>query len=484
MPSLWVEPVEKCGIIQAVRGIKIASFKSMGVDMKICVFGAGYVGLVAAACFAESGNTVITVDIDETRIEALKQGIIPIYEPGLKELVVRNHAEGRLSFTTDVESAVKSSLINFIAVGTPPGEDGSADLQYVLAVGRSIGKHMQGYRIIVDKSTVPVGTADKVRAAVQEELNSRGVSYEFDVVSNPEFLKEGAAIDDFMKPDRVVIGTDNVRTAEIMKELYEPFMRKQNRMIVMDIRSAEMTKYAANAMLATRISFMNQIAGLCELMNADVAAVREGIGSDSRIGYDFLFPGPGYGGSCFPKDVKALIRTAEECGYGMLLLDAVEEVNELQKQVLATKVVNLLGEKDADKPLAGRIVACWGLSFKPRTDDMREAPSISIIQELLKNGATVRAHDPEAINEARKVFADRITYSTNQYEILAGADALVIITDWNEYRNPDFERMKAELKVPVVVDGRNLYKPDRMTLAGFRYIPLGRNGSGISAGGR
>jgi UDPglucose 6-dehydrogenase len=452
--------------------------------MKICVFGAGYVGLVAAACFAESGNNVITVDVDESKIEGLKQGIIPIYEPGLKELVIRNQSEGRLSFTTDIEAAVKASLINFIAVGTPPGEDGSADLQYVLAVGRSIGQHMQGYKIIVDKSTVPVGTADKVRAAVQAELDSRGVGFEFDVVSNPEFLKEGAAIDDFMKPDRVVIGTDNVRTAEIMKELYEPFMRKHNRMIIMDIRSAEMTKYAANAMLATRISFMNQIANLCELMNADVAAVREGIGSDSRIGYDFLFPGPGYGGSCFPKDVKALIRTADECGYEMLLLNAVEEVNELQKHVLARKVLDLLGDSGADKPLAGKTVACWGLSFKPRTDDMREAPSLTIIEELLANGAQVRAHDPEAIKEARKAFGDRISYSTNQYEILSGADALVIITDWSEYRNPDFERIMADLKEPLIVDGRNLYKPDRMRLAGFRYIPLGRNGSGIAAGGK
>lgn len=452
--------------------------------MKICVFGAGYVGLVAAACFAESGNTVITVDVDQAKIESLKQGVIPIYEPGLKELVLRNQAEGRLSFTTDIPLAVKSSLINFIAVGTPPGEDGSADLQYVQAVARDIGRHMESYKIVVDKSTVPVGTADKVRAALQGELDARGLALEFDVVSNPEFLKEGAAIDDFMKPDRVVIGTDNVRTAEIMKELYEPFMRKNNRMIIMDIRSAEMTKYAANAMLATRISFMNQIALLCERMGADVAAVREGIGSDSRIGYDFLFPGPGYGGSCFPKDVKALIRTAEECDYDFLLLKAVEEVNELQKQVLSTKVLDLLGNAGAEKPLAGRTVACWGLSFKPRTDDMREAPSITIIESLLAAGATVRAHDPEALKEAAKAFGDRITYSHNQYDILAGADVLVIITDWNEYRNPDFDRIKADLKEPLIVDGRNLYKPDRMKMAGFRYVPLGRNGAGIAAGGK
>jgi UDPglucose 6-dehydrogenase len=447
--------------------------------MKICIFGAGYVGLVAAACFAESGNSVIAVDVDEARIEGLKQGIIPIYEPGLKEVVLRNQAEGRLSFTLDAAAAVQSSLVCFIAVGTPPGEDGSADLKYVVGVARQIGQAMTGYRIIVDKSTVPVGTADKVRQAVQDELTARGAALEFDVVSNPEFLKEGAAIDDFMKPDRVIIGTDNVRTAEIMKELYEPFMRKNNRMIVMDIRSAEMTKYAANAMLATRISFMNQVAGLCERMGADVAAVREGIGSDSRIGYDFLFPGPGYGGSCFPKDVKALVRTAEECDYDFLLLKAVEEVNKRQKEVLADKLVKALGSPDEECPLTGRTIACWGLSFKPRTDDMREAPAITIIERLLAAGATVRAHDPEAIKEARKVFGDSIEYSHNQYDILSNADALVIITDWSEYRNPDFDRIKAALKTPIVVDGRNLYKPDRMANAGFSYIPLGRCGGSI-----
>lgn len=451
--------------------------------MKICIFGAGYVGLVAAACFAESGNSVITVDIDRERIEGLKQGIIPIYEPGLKEMILRNQAEGRLSFTADIEEAVKTSLVCFIAVGTPPGEDGSADLKYVLSVARDIGRAMNGFKIIVDKSTVPVGTADKVRAAVLEELAIRGVDLEFDVVSNPEFLKEGAAIDDFMKPDRVVIGCDNVRTAEIMKELYDPFMRKQNRMIVMDIRSAEMTKYAANAMLATRISFMNQIAGLCERMGADVMAVREGIGSDSRIGYDFLFPGPGYGGSCFPKDVKALIKTAEESNYNFLLLKAVEEVNELQKDVLAEKLITLLGSPDEEQqPLTGRIVACWGLSFKPRTDDMRAAPAITIIEHLLAAGATVRAHDPEAIKEARKIFGDRIEYSSNQYDILDGADALAVITDWNEFRNPDFDRIKAALKTPNIVDGRNLYKPDRMAAAGFTYVPLGRCSGGICGG--
>jgi len=381
-----------------------------------------------------------------------------------------------------MEEAVKASLVCFIAVGTPPGEDGSADLKYVLGVARDIGRAMNGFKIIVDKSTVPVGTADKVRAAVQEELAIRGENLEFDVVSNPEFLKEGAAIDDFMKPDRVVIGCDNVRTAEIMKELYDPFMRKQNRMIVMDIRSAEMTKYAANAMLATRISFMNQIAGLCELMGADVKAVREGIGSDSRIGYDFLFPGPGYGGSCFPKDVKALIRTAEESNYDFLLLKAVEEVNELQKEVLGDKLVKLLGSPDEELPLVGRTIACWGLSFKPRTDDMRAAPAITVIERLLAAGATVRAHDPEAINEARKIFGDRIEYSSNQYDILDGADALAVITDWSEYRNPDFDRIKAALRSPNIVDGRNLYKPDRMAAGGFNYVPLGRCNGGICVG--
>jgi len=452
--------------------------------MKICIFGAGYVGLVAAACFAESGNTVITVDIDESRIESLKQGIIPIYEPGLKDMILRNQSEGRLTFTTDATSAIQSSLISFIAVGTPPGEDGSADLKYVIGVAREIGRSMSGYKIIVDKSTVPVGTADKVRIAIQEELEKRQINLEFDVVSNPEFLKEGAAIEDFMKPDRVVIGTDNVRTAEIMKELYDPFMRKHNRMIVMDIRSAEMTKYAANAMLATRISFMNQVAGLCERMGADVAAVREGIGSDSRIGYDFLFPGPGYGGSCFPKDVKAMIMTAEECNYDFLLLKAVEDVNERQKEVLADKLIKALGSPDQEKPLTGRTIACWGLAFKPRTDDMREAPAITIIERLLAAGATVRAHDPEAIMEAKKIFGDRIEYSQNQYDILDNADALTVITDWNEYRNPDFDRIKSALKNPLIVDGRNLYRPDRLVAGGFSYIPLGRCGVGICAEGK
>jgi len=432
--------------------------------MKICVIGSGYVGLVAGACFAESGNNVICVDVDEEKIEGLKAGVIPIYEPGLKELVLRNCEEGRLSFTTDLAFAVKESLVNFIAVGTPPGADGSADLQYVISVARSIGRHMDGFKIIVDKSTVPVGTADKVRVAVAEELAIRGVQIEFDVVSNPEFLKEGAAIEDFMKPDRVVIGTDNVRTAELMKELYAAFMRKSNRLIVMDIKSAEMTKYAANAMLATKITFMNQIANLCELMGADVMAVREGIGSDSRIGYDFLFPGVGYGGSCFPKDVKALVKTAEECSYDFILLKGVEEANERQKRVLSDKIERRLGDS-GERTLAGKTIAVWGLSFKPRTDDMRDAPSVTIINRLLELGAEVRAHDPEAIREAKKVFGEQIAYSQNQYDILQGADALVIITEWNEYRSPDFDRIKSLLVNPLIFDGRNLYQPDRMKFA-------------------
>jgi UDPglucose 6-dehydrogenase len=444
--------------------------------MKICVVGTGYVGLVAGTCFAESGNDVICVDVDAAKIEGLNNGVIPIYEPGLKELVLRNSGEGRLSFTTDIVSAVKKSLVIFIAVGTPPGEDGSADLKYVLDVARDIGRNMESFKIVVDKSTVPVGTADKVRAAVAAELKERKTSIEFDVVSNPEFLKEGAAIDDFMKPDRVVIGTDNVRTAEIMKELYAPFMRKTNRLIIMDIRSAEMTKYAANAMLATKISFMNQIANLCERMGADVASVREGIGSDSRIGYDFLFPGVGYGGSCFPKDVKALVRTADECAYDFILLKAVEEVNERQKLVLTRKIEAHLGTAGSDRPLEGKAIALWGLSFKPRTDDMREAPSVVIIDRLLEMGATVRAHDPVAIKEAKKIFGDRIAYSANHYDILEGADALAIVTEWNEYRNPDFDKVKSYLKSPLIFDGRNLYEPHRMRDAGFTYFPIGRNG--------
>jgi len=449
--------------------------------MKVCVIGTGYVGLVVGSCFAESGNTVVCVDINEAKVQGLNDGIIPIYEPGLKELVQRNAADGRLSFTTDLAAAVKNSLLQFIAVGTPPGEDGSADLHHVLAVAREIGRSMENFKIIVNKSTVPVGTADKVRQAVSEELARRGVDIEFDVVSNPEFLKEGAAIDDFMKPDRIVVGVDNVRTAEIMKELYAPFTRKVDRMIVMDVRSAEMTKYAANAMLATKITFMNQMANLCELLGADVASVREGIGSDSRIGYDFLFPGVGYGGSCFPKDVKALVRTAEETGYDFLLLKSVEEANERQKLVLPRKILERFGNEATARALEGKHFAIWGLSFKPRTDDMREAPSIVIIETLLQAGAKVSVHDPVAMKEARKHFGDRVFYGNNEYGILNTADALVIVTEWNEYRNPDFEKISALLTNPVIFDGRNIYNPRRMKQMGFEYYAIGRNGSVFSA---
>lgn len=449
--------------------------------MKVCVIGTGYVGLVVGACFAESGNKVVCVDIDEAKVQGLNSGIIPIYEPGLKELVLRNAADGRLGFTTDLASAVKGSLLQFIAVGTPPGEDGSADLHHVLAVAREIGRSMENFKIIVNKSTVPVGTADKVRLAISEELAKRGVDIEFDVVSNPEFLKEGAAIDDFMKPDRIVVGVDNVRTAEIMKELYAPFTRKVDRMIVMDVRSAEMTKYAANAMLATKITFMNQMANLCELLGADVASVREGIGSDSRIGYDFLFPGVGYGGSCFPKDVKALVMTAEESGYDFLLLKSVEEANYRQKLVLPRKIIAHFGNGAASRPLEGKHFAIWGLSFKPRTDDMREAPSIVIIESLLEAGAKVSVHDPVALNEAHRYFGDKVAYGGNEYEILEAADALVIVTEWNEYRNPDFERITSLMKNPVIFDGRNLYNPRRMKQMGFDYHAIGRNGSVFSA---
>jgi UDPglucose 6-dehydrogenase len=444
--------------------------------MKICVIGTGYVGLVAGTCFAESGNNVVCVDSNADKIAGLKDGIIPIYEPGLKELVLHNIAEGRLTFTTDLASAVKASLINFIAVGTPPDGDGSADLKNVLNVAREIGRHMESFKIIVDKSTVPVGTADKVREAVKNELAQRKADIEFDVVSNPEFLKEGAAIEDFMKPDRVVIGVDNVRTAEIMKEIYSPFMRRTNRIIVMDVKSAEMTKYAANAMLATKITFMNQIANLCDRMNADVAAVREGIGSDTRIGYDFLFPGVGFGGSCFPKDIKALVKTAEEHDYDFVLLKAVEEVNEQQKQMLPKKISSYFGDDTNLPSLKDKTIAIWGLSFKPRTDDMREAPSIVIINSLLEMGARICVHDPVAISEAKKIFADRITYNVNQYDILDGADALAIVTEWNEYRNPDFDRILSLLKKPVIFDGRNLYEPRRMKFLGFEYFAIGRNG--------
>jgi len=432
--------------------------------VKICVIGTGYVGLVAGTCFAESGNDVICVDIDETKITALQKGSVPIYEPGLEELIRRNLAERRLWFTDDLVSAVRASEICFIAVGTPETSNGAADLGGVIKVAEEIGSAMNGYRVVVCKSTVPVGTADKVGEAIRAKTD-----HDFDVVSNPEFLKEGAAVEDFMKPDRVVIGASSPRAIDLMQTLYEPFVRTENPILIMDNRSAEMTKYAANAFLATRISFINEIANLCERVGADVADVRRGMGSDRRIGHHFLFPGVGYGGSCFPKDVQAIIRTAHENGLGFPLLNAVEEVNERQKHLLVEKVVGRFGED-----LRGYRFAIWGLAFKPRTDDMREAPSIVIIEELLRRGARIEAHDPVSLNEARKRFADRITYHRLNYDALEDADALLIVTDWNEFRRPDFGRMRQLMKTPIVFDGRNLYEHDVMREQGFAYYPIGR----------
>ncbi|MBF0547414.1 MAG: UDP-glucose/GDP-mannose dehydrogenase family protein [Candidatus Riflebacteria bacterium] len=438
--------------------------------MKISVIGTGYVGLVTGTCFAESGNDVICMDTDASKIQRLKNGEIPIYEPGLEELVKRNVLEERLSFSTDIEKAVKHGLMLFIAVGTPPGEDGSADLKYVLEVARQIGKNMESFKIVVDKSTVPVGTGDKVRKAIFEELKKRDlVDLEFDVVSNPEFLKEGNAIDDFMKPDRVVIGCENVRTAELMKELYAPFVRTEKPILIMDIRSAEMTKYAANALLATKISFINDVANLCEVLGADIDNVRKGIGSDSRIGYSFIFPGAGYGGSCFPKDVQALLRTGSEHGYDLQILDSVEKVNNRQKEVMYKKL-----EKACKGDLRGKIFAIWGLSFKPNTDDMREAPAIVLIEKILAAGGKVRAYDPEAMGEAQKVFKDRIEYSKKSYEALEGAEALLLVTEWNEFRRPDFDKIKTLLRRPLIIDGRNVYDSARMKIRGFEYHSIGR----------
>jgi len=437
--------------------------------MKIGMIGTGYVGLVTGTCFAESGNDVICVDINAEKVERLNRGEIPIYEPGLDELVKRNKAEERLHFTTRIEEAVEASLMLFIAVGTPPGEDGSADLTYVLNAARDIGRHMKSFKIIVDKSTVPVGTGDLVRKVIAEELARRGENVPFDVVSNPEFLKEGNAIDDFMKPDRVVVGCDDPRTAELMKELYAPFVRTEKPILIMDVRSAEMTKYAANAMLATKISFMNDIANLCEKVGANIDNVRRGIGSDSRIGYSFIFPGAGYGGSCFPKDVQALVRTGNANFYKLEILEAVEAVNKRQKEVLFAKLRETL-----DGQIKGRTVAVWGLAFKPNTDDMREAPAIVLIESLLAAGAAVRVYDPEAMDEARKTFGDRIAYVKRSYDALEGADALVVVTEWNEFRRPDFERMRSLLKKPVIIDGRNIYEPARMKTLGFEYRSIGR----------
>jgi len=431
--------------------------------MNITVVGSGYVGLVAGACFAETGSSVTCADIDEGKIAGLRQNILPIYEPGLDTLVERNQAAGRLHFTTDIAASVASADVVFIAVGTPPDEDGSADLKHVLAVADAIGKHMARETVVVTKSTVPVGTAEKVRAAV-----AKHAKFPFHVCSNPEFLKEGAAIDDFLKPDRVVLGVESDFARSVMAELYAPFVRTGKPIIFMDIPSAEMTKYAANSMLATRISFMNEIAGLCEKVGANVDLVRKGIGSDSRIGPAFLFPGPGYGGSCFPKDVQALLRTAHGVDAPLSVLEAVETANARQKTVLAGKLRAALGA------LKGKRIAVWGLAFKANTDDMRESPALVLIDELLAAGATVCAHDPAAMHEAKRRLGDTILYAETNYAALEGADALVVVTDWNEYRFPDFARIKGTLKAPVLIDGRNLYDPAKMAKLGFTYRSIGR----------
>ncbi|MGH7525984.1 MAG: UDP-glucose dehydrogenase family protein [Gemmatimonadales bacterium] len=433
--------------------------------MHVAVIGSGYVGLVAGACLAETGNDVVCVDNDGEKVTRLQRNEIPIYEPGLEPMVRRNQEEGRLTFTTDLRSAVRDARVIFIAVGTPPGEDGSADLQHVLAVAGEIGRHMNEPKVVVTKSTVPVGTAEKVRAAVRAET-----TLPFAVCSNPEFLKEGAAIEDFMKPDRVVIGVDDEDAKAVMGELYAPFTRQGgNRVLFMDIASAEVTTYAANAMLATRISFMNQMALFCELVGADVNNVRLGIGSDQRIGRAFLYPGPGYGGSCFPKDVKALIRTADGLGLSLEVLKAVEEVNECQKLVVLHKLLRYLGDD-----LKGKIIGLWGLAFKAETDDMRESPTIPLIEGLLAAGARVQSHDPKATDSARMIFGDRVMYAADPYSAAHGADALVIMTEWLLYRNPDFERVRKLLRRPLLIDGRNLYEPDRMASLGFEYHGIGR----------
>lgn len=440
--------------------------------MNLTVIGTGYVGLVTGTCFAEMGNNVICVDNNKAIIDMLNQGVIPIYEPGLEEMVVRNKQGGRLTFTTDIEKAVNNSLVCFIAVGTPPDEDGSADLSYVLTVAEEIASYMNDYKVIVDKSTVPVGTGDMVKQRVRQTLQKRGLSLKFDIVSNPEFLKEGNGIEDFMKPDRVVIGTDSARVGELMKVLYSPFNRTNDRVLIMSILSAEMTKYAANAMLATKISFINEIARLCELTGADISEVRRGIGSDSRIGYKFIYPGVGYGGSCFPKDVKALIQTGKANSLPLKILQAVEEVNEEQKKILAYMVLRHFGND-----LQGKTIAIWGLSFKPQTDDMREAPSRVIIDILLKAGAKINAYDPVAMDKAKRIFQEEkdVNFFDDNYSVLKDADALLLITEWHQFRYPDFAKMKELLRRPVIFDGRNQYDPAKMRETGFTYYSIGRN---------
>lgn len=439
--------------------------------MNIAIIGSGYVGLVSGACFADMGNHVICVDNDSTKIEMLNQNRIPIYEPGLQELVQRNRAQKRLSFTMDIAAAVQASEAVFIAVGTPPDEDGSADLQYVLAVAKDIARHMKKYTVVVNKSTVPVGTADLVAQTIRAQQDKLGIKVDFDVVSNPEFLKEGAAIDDFMSPDRVVIGADNTKAAGIIHELYKPFHRSRERIILMGTRSAEMTKYAANAMLATKISFMNELSHLCDALGADIAEVRNGIGSDSRIGYQFIYPGVGYGGSCFPKDVRALIKMYQQNGLQALIPEAVEAINERQKWVLMDKV-----KKHFENKLEGLVFSVWGLAFKPSTDDMREAPSRVVINALLEAGAKVQAYDPVAMDEAKRVFGKRegLSYGNDRYDVLAGADALLLITEWPQFRHPDFEKLKNSLNQALIFDGRNQYDPAQMKELGFIYHSIGR----------
>ena len=440
--------------------------------MKITIVGSGYVGLVSGACFAEMGNKVTCVDIDEKKIENLKKGIIPIFEPGLEAMVLRNLKNNNIFFTSSLSNAIQDAQIVFIAVGTPMGDDGSADLQYVLAVAKSIGESMTKELVVVDKSTVPIGTADKVRATIQNELDKRELLINFHVVSNPEFLKEGAAIDDFMKPDRVVIGADSVYAFDVMKQLYSPFFRTHDRFITMDIRSAEMTKYAANAMLATKISFMNEIANICEKVGADVNKVRIGIGSDKRIGYSFIYPGTGYGGSCFPKDVKALKKIAEEHGYNANLISSVENVNDAQKLVIANKVIARFGEN-----LKGKTFGLWGLAFKPGTDDMREAPSIYVVKELVKRGAKIKAYDPKAIEEAKEFYLKgikEVSYCSSKYEVLKDSEALILLTEWKEFRSPDFEEIKTQLKMPIIFDGRNQYNAFNLETKGFEYFQIGK----------
>ena len=439
--------------------------------MNITIIGTGYVGLVSGACLADMGNHVCCLDLDARKIETLNAGGIPIFEPGLAPIVARNREAGRISFTTDVAAAVAYGELQMIAVGTPPNEDGAADLQHVVAAARSIGRHMDGYRVIVDKSTVPVGTADQVRAAITEELAKRGKTVEFSVVSNPEFLKEGAAVEDFMRPDRIIVGSEDERATSILRQLYAPFQRNHERLLVMSVRSAELTKYAANAMLATRISFMNDLANLAEALGADIEEVRRGIGSDPRIGFGFLYPGAGYGGSCFPKDVKALQRTAHEAGRPLRLLAAVEQVNEAQKHVLGEKIVARFGAS-----LAGRRIALWGLAFKPNTDDVREAPSLALIEDLLAAGACVRAYDPEAGENAAALFAgnERVEIAGSAQSALEGCEALAIVTEWQEFRSPDFDAIKSSLKTPAIFDGRNLYDPAAMRAMGIEYFAVGR----------